>query len=57
LSTIASADRIVVLRRGRVVEQGSHLELLRKRGLYTTLWTQQGLEKDEPLPSAAAQGG
>jgi ATP-binding cassette subfamily B protein len=57
LSTIARADRIVVLKRGRVVEQGSHLELLRKRGLYATLWKQQGLERDEPLQSVAVQGG
>jgi ATP-binding cassette subfamily B protein len=57
LSTVASADRIVVLRKGRVVEQGSHLELLRAQGLYSTLWKQQGLESDEPLPETAVQGG
>jgi ATP-binding cassette subfamily B protein len=57
LSTVASADRIVVLRKGRVVEQGSHLELLRTQGLYFTLWKQQGLESDEQLPEAAVQGG
>jgi ATP-binding cassette, subfamily B, bacterial len=57
LSTVASADRIVVLRKGRVVEQGSHLELLRTQGLYYTLWKQQGLESDEQLPEAAVQGG
>ncbi len=57
LSTVARADRIVVLKRGRVVEQGSHLELLRKRGLYHTLWRQQGLERDEEPRSLAAQGG
>jgi ATP-binding cassette subfamily B protein len=57
LSTVASADRIVVLRKGRVVEQGSHLELLRAQGLYYTLWKQQGLESDEQLPEAAVQGG
>jgi ATP-binding cassette subfamily B protein len=57
LSTVASADRIVVLRKGRVVEQGSHLELLRTQGLYYTLWKQQGLESDEQLPEAALQGG
>lgn len=57
LSTVASADRIVVLRKGRVVEQGSHLELLRTQGLYSTLWKQQGLESDEQLPEAAVQGG
>jgi ATP-binding cassette subfamily B protein len=47
LSTIAGADRIVVLKKGRVVEQGAHLELLRKKGLYYTLWKQQGLERGE----------
>jgi len=56
LSTIAGADRIVVLKKGRVVEQGSHLELLRQKGLYLMLWKQQGLERDEKLPLAALQG-
>ncbi|MGA2481109.1 MAG: ABC transporter ATP-binding protein, partial [Spirochaetia bacterium] len=56
LSTVASADRIVVLKKGRVVEQGSHLELLRRKALYYTLWRQQGLERDEESPSVAAQG-
>jgi ATP-binding cassette, subfamily B, bacterial len=56
LSTVASADRIVVLKKGRVVEQGSHLELLRKRSLYYTLWRQQGLERDEESPAAARLG-
>jgi ATP-binding cassette subfamily B protein len=57
LSTVAGADRIVVLKKGKVVEQGSHLELLRKRGLYHTLWKQQGMERDEEPRSIAAQGG
>ena len=56
LSTVASADRIVVLKKGKVVEQGSHLELLRRKALYYTLWRQQGLERDEESPSVAAQG-
>jgi ABC-type multidrug transport system fused ATPase/permease subunit len=38
LSTIRDADLIVVLEDGRVVEQGSHDELLRRRGLYTSLY-------------------
>jgi ABC-type multidrug transport system fused ATPase/permease subunit len=38
LSTIRDADLIVVLEHGQVVEQGSHDELMRKRGLYTSLY-------------------
>jgi ABC-type multidrug transport system fused ATPase/permease subunit len=38
LSTIRDADLIVVLEHGRIVEQGSHDDLLRKRGLYTSLY-------------------
>jgi len=38
LSTIRDADLIVVLEHGRIVEQGSHAELLARRGLYTSLY-------------------
>jgi ABC-type multidrug transport system fused ATPase/permease subunit len=38
LSTIRNADTIVVLEHGRVVEQGSHAELMARRGLYTALY-------------------
>jgi ATP-binding cassette subfamily B protein len=38
LSTIRDADLIVVLEHGRVIEQGSHEELLASRGLYTSLY-------------------
>ena len=41
LSTIAQMDRIVVLDEGRVVEVGSHDELLAKGGLYAGLWARQ----------------
>ncbi len=41
LSTIAAMDRLVVMDRGRIVEEGSHDMLLRKGGLYADLWHRQ----------------
>ncbi len=41
LSTIAQMDRIIVLDQGRVVEDGSHAELLSKGGIYAGLWERQ----------------
>ncbi len=41
LSTIAQMDRIVVLDKGRVIEQGSHDVLLASRGVYASLWSRQ----------------
>ncbi len=41
LSTIQRMDRIVVLDDGRIVEQGSHAELLAAEGLYARLWARQ----------------
>ena len=41
LSTIIHADNILVLDKGRVVEQGTHAELLVKAGLYASLWNRQ----------------
>ncbi|MEV8585718.1 ABC transporter ATP-binding protein [Streptomyces sp. NPDC051180] len=41
LSTVATMDRLVVLDRGRIVEQGSHQELLDAKGAYARLWQHQ----------------
>jgi ATP-binding cassette, subfamily B, multidrug efflux pump len=41
LSTIARMDRLIVLDRGRIVEQGTHHELLQHGGNYAALWRRQ----------------
>jgi ATP-binding cassette subfamily B multidrug efflux pump len=41
LSTIARMDRLIVLDRGRIVEQGTHDQLLRLNGHYAALWQRQ----------------
>lgn len=41
LSTIVGAHEILVMDRGRIVERGSHIELLRRQGLYARLWLLQ----------------
>ena len=55
LSTIARMDRLVVVDRGRIVEQGTHEELLRTGGHYADLWRRQsgGFIDAEPAPQAA----
>ncbi|MFZ0065380.1 MAG: ABC transporter ATP-binding protein [Pseudolabrys sp.] len=56
LSTIAQMDRLVVLDRGRIVEQGSHDELLRHNGHYASLWRRQsGGFIDVAPPQQAAE--
>ncbi|WEJ93919.1 Iron-sulfur clusters transporter atm1, mitochondrial [Yamadazyma tenuis] len=50
LRTIADSDKIIVLRQGQVVEEGSHLELLQKDGLYADLWNvQESLDMEQEL--------
>ena len=45
LSTIQYVDRILVMHRGRLVEQGSHAELLRLNGIYRRLWELQAIDQ------------
>jgi ATP-binding cassette subfamily B protein len=50
LSTVRHADRIVVLEQGRIVESGSHEQLIASGGAYVNLWrVQAGLRADEAL--------
>ncbi len=60
LSTIAAMDRLVVMDRGRVIEEGTHAELIARDGLYAQLWRRQsgGFLTDDALDAeseAAAQ--
>ncbi len=47
LSTIVDADRILVLEQGRVVEHGSHEQLLEKQGVYAQMWALQQKEEQK----------
>src|SRR5690606_13962943 len=47
LSTIMHAERIFVLERGSIVEQGNHQELVEQKGLYYAMWRQQIGERQE----------
>lgn len=52
LSTVESADRIIVLDRGRIVESGTHQELLQQDGHYAALYRMQF--RDDPPPGLSA---
>jgi ATP-binding cassette subfamily B protein len=61
LSTIADAQQILVMSQGRIVERGTHTELLAARGLYTDMWERQQARTSEAdtqalLGSAIAVG-
>jgi ATP-binding cassette, subfamily B, multidrug efflux pump len=47
LSTIQSADRIIVMEKGKMVESGSHLELMKKEGYYRNLYDKQFFSNEQ----------
>jgi ATP-binding cassette subfamily B protein len=55
LSTILHADRIYVLEKGRLIEEGPHAALVRKKGLYYAMWRQQVGERKPPVPPEDAE--
>lgn len=52
LSTVARADRIYVLEKGKIVEHGNHGELLQRGGLYAALWREQSAAENDHQPRA-----
>ena len=48
LSTIADADEILVMDHGKIVERGSHRELLERNGSYAQMWAIQQQEETDP---------
>ena len=53
LSTVVDADRILVMAAGRVIEQGTHGELLAADGVYREMWELQRKEREQGAPAAA----
>lgn len=54
LSTVISADEIIVLKDGQIAERGTHIELMRQHGLYASMWDRQreATEAEERLRRA-----
>ena len=56
LSTVMDADQILVIDHGRIVERGTHSELIARRGAYSHLWTLQQQEEQEAPLKAVGNG-
>jgi ATP-binding cassette subfamily B protein len=58
LSTVVSADEIIVMEEGRIAERGTHSELLEAGGLYSMMWGRQALaDTVTRVRSAAGRNG
>lgn len=62
LTMAEAADKVVVMRSGRIVELGAHEELISRRGEYSRLWKRAASEEkggppNDPPPPAAATAG
>ncbi|HYH01209.1 MAG TPA: ABC transporter ATP-binding protein [Terriglobales bacterium] len=56
LSTVQRADKIIVMHKGRVREEGTHQELLAHRGIYWKLYQLQYKDQEVPVPASAQAG-
>jgi len=58
LSTLTEMDRLIVLDRGRIIEAGTHRELVASGGIYADLWNRQSggfIGHDDVIEEAAAE--
>jgi len=57
LSTVVEADEIIVLDKGRIAERGTHGQLLRKKGLYASMWSRQRQADEARIKLKEAEAG
>lgn len=56
LSTIKKCDKIFVMDKGKIIEQGSHSELLKEKGYYYRLWSEQCLSSEDSTETVSKEG-
>jgi ABC-type multidrug transport system fused ATPase/permease subunit len=56
LSTTRSAERVIVLDKGRIVEEGTHTELVQRGGLYTRMYRRQLIAQELELEEEEEDG-